>query len=93
MVNFMGIPENEIYQMLFETNKALIMDHYRNTNNDMEAVNCLIVEFYNLYFNDDYTFRGARRLDFCVGMREDVSEIRTYRIIWITMIAMFINAI
>jgi len=72
MVNFMGIPENEIYQMLFEVNKDLILDHYRNTNNDMEAANCLIDQFYNLYFNNDYTFRGARRLYSNVGMRKDV---------------------
>ncbi len=69
MANFMGISENEIYQMLFEANKVLIMDHYRNTNSDMEVANCLIDQFYNLYFNDYYAFRGARRLDFCVGMR------------------------
>ena len=72
MVNFMNIPENEIYQMLFEANKDLIMDHYRHTNNDMEAANCLIDQFYNLYFNDDYAFKGARHYDSNVGMRRDV---------------------
>ncbi len=72
MVNFMDIPENEIYQMLFEVNKDLIMDHYWNTNNDMEAANCLIDQFYNLYFNDDYAFKGARHYDSNVGMRRDV---------------------
>jgi len=68
----MDIPENEIYQMLFEVNKDLIMDHYRNTNNDMKAANCLIEQFYNLYFNDDYAFKGARHYDSNVGMRRDV---------------------
>jgi hypothetical protein len=48
------------------------MGHYRNTNNDIETANCLIDQFYNLYFNDDYTFRGARRYGSNIGMRKDV---------------------
>jgi anaerobic magnesium-protoporphyrin IX monomethyl ester cyclase len=60
MVNFMDIPENEIYQMLFEVNKDLILDHYEHTTKDMFKANQLIDKFYNLYFNSEYTFSGPR---------------------------------
>lgn len=70
MVNFMGIPEKDIYEMLFDVNKDLILDHYKHTNNDMEGANTLIEQFYNLYFEGETTFRGARRLESNEGMRK-----------------------
>jgi anaerobic magnesium-protoporphyrin IX monomethyl ester cyclase len=60
MINFMGIPEQDIYQLLFEVNKDLILDYYKHTNNDMEQANWLIEQFYNLYFKKDSSFSGPR---------------------------------
>ncbi len=62
MVNFMGIPEKDIYEMLFEVNKDLINWHYKNTNQDFSAANNLIDNFKKLYFESDYSFRGSRNL-------------------------------
>lgn len=70
MVNFIDIPEKDIYRMLFEVNKDLILDHYKHTNNDMEAANHLIEKFYNLYFKEDTDFNGPRSLCNNVGLRE-----------------------
>jgi hypothetical protein len=49
--------------MLFEVNRDLILDHYRHTNNDMEAAHHLIETFYNLYFRGDTDFSGPRHAD------------------------------
>lgn len=59
-VNFTDIPENEFYKLLFEANKALIMDHFEHTTNDMKEAKRLIDAFYDLYFHKKYDFRGAR---------------------------------
>ncbi len=60
MVNFMGIPEAEIYQMLFEVNRELITDHYQHTNGDMTEATGVIDKFYNLYFKGEVNFSGPR---------------------------------
>ncbi len=70
VVNFMGMPEKDIYQALYEVNKDLILDHFQHTNNDMDTANELIEGFYNLYFKNEFAFRGARRLNTNEGMRE-----------------------
>jgi radical SAM superfamily enzyme YgiQ (UPF0313 family) len=70
MVNFMNIPEKDIYQMLFEVNRDLILDHYKHTNGDMEAANRLIKQFYSLYFKEDLNFRGPRFMNSTAGLRE-----------------------
>ena len=59
-VNFTDIPDDQFYQILFETNKDLIMDHFSHTTKDLNAANQLIDSFYNLYFKGTTTFRGAR---------------------------------
>jgi len=61
VVNFTGIPDEEVYKLLFEVNKDLILDHFRIVNGDMEAANQLIEGFYNLYFKGNTKFRGARK--------------------------------
>jgi len=60
MVNFMGIPEEEVYEMLIDVNTDLIMDHFNNTSNDMDTANRLIRELTNLYKNEDYIYTGPR---------------------------------
>ena len=60
MVNFTDIPIKRYYELLFEANKELILDHYANTSNDMKSANDLIKQFENLYFNGNIEFRGAR---------------------------------
>ncbi len=60
MVNFTNIPIKRYYELLFEANKELILDHYSNTSNDIKSANDLIKQFENLYFNGSIEFRGAR---------------------------------
>ena len=62
-VNFTRYSEEEYYRMLFEANKDLILHHFKNTTGDMEAAQELIDSFRRLYFEGDYTFRGARKYD------------------------------
>ena len=60
IVNFTNIPDKIFYEILFEANKGLILDHYQNTSQDMDEANAIIQQFYRLYFESDYKFRGAR---------------------------------
>jgi anaerobic magnesium-protoporphyrin IX monomethyl ester cyclase len=60
IINFMGIPENEIYHMLFEVNRDLIFDHFQHTNGTTEDANRLADNFYRLYFEDNAQFSGPR---------------------------------
>jgi len=60
MINFLNIPEKDIYQMLFEVNRDLTLDHYHHTNGDMEDANRLIEKFSNLYFKGELNFDGPR---------------------------------
>jgi hypothetical protein len=71
MVNFVGIPEEEIYKTLYEVNKDLILDHFQHTNGDMRMAEELISRFYNLYFNGATEFRGPRRLTSNNHLRAD----------------------
>jgi anaerobic magnesium-protoporphyrin IX monomethyl ester cyclase len=59
-VNFTQIPDDKFYQILFEVNKDLILDHFSHTNKDWNAANKLIESFSDLYFKGITTFRGAR---------------------------------
>lgn len=71
MVNFVGIPEEDIYKSLYEVNKDLIFDHFRHTTNDMEAAEELVQRFYDLYFQGGTEFRGPRRLNANKHLRSD----------------------
>lgn len=62
LVNFTGIPEQEIYETLFEVNKDLLFDHFSHTSGDMAAAEDMVQRFYNLYFGGDTEFRGPRHL-------------------------------
>ena len=71
MVNFVGIPMDEIYKTLFEVNKDLILDHFQHTSGDMAMADDLIARFYDLYFNGGTEFRGPRRLNSNRHVRAD----------------------
>lgn len=60
MVNFTDIPEDKYYQLLFEANKELILEHYAHTTGDMNQAQSIINDFYDLYFLGKTKFRGAR---------------------------------
>jgi anaerobic magnesium-protoporphyrin IX monomethyl ester cyclase len=64
-VNFTEIPDDQFYQILFEENKDLIMDHFSHTTKDWNAANQLIDSFSNLYFKGRTKFRGARHYKKC----------------------------
>jgi radical SAM superfamily enzyme YgiQ (UPF0313 family) len=59
-VNFTNIPTDKCYNLLFEANKELIIDHYMHTTKDMSVAQNLINDFHDLYFNGNFKFRGAR---------------------------------
>ena len=59
-VDFMDIPDAEVYRLLFDVNKELIIDHYENTSKDMDEANSIIESFRQLYFEKNYSFRGSR---------------------------------
>jgi len=59
-VNFTDIPEKEFYELLFEANKELIIDHFEHTTKDMNEANQLVQGFHDLYFKNKVDFTGAR---------------------------------
>jgi radical SAM superfamily enzyme YgiQ (UPF0313 family) len=59
-VNFLDMPEERFYKLLFEANKELIIDHFNKTNGNLDDAEKIIQSFYNLYFKGDVSFRGAR---------------------------------
>lgn len=60
-VNFTDMTNEEMYKLLYEANKNLILDHFNHISKNMEAANELIYSFYELYFEGKTKFRGARR--------------------------------
>jgi anaerobic magnesium-protoporphyrin IX monomethyl ester cyclase len=62
MVNFIGVPEQDIYETLYEVNRDLVYDHFRHTSGDMNAAEALAQRFYDLYFNGVTGFSGPRTL-------------------------------
>lgn len=60
LYNYMDMPLDECYHALFEVNRDLIIDHYKNTNNDMVKANQLIEDLRKLYFENKYDFYGVR---------------------------------
>jgi radical SAM superfamily enzyme YgiQ (UPF0313 family) len=53
-VNFTDIPNDEFVRLMFAANKEIIGDYYEYLKQQM------IDSFTNVYFGDDYSFRGAR---------------------------------
>lgn len=62
-VNFLKIPDKEAYKLLFDANSELIHDHQQHANTPVVEVEQLIESFRQLYFNHDYSFKGARHYD------------------------------
>lgn len=60
-VNFTDIPKNRFYELLFEANKELILDHYSHTNDNMEEAHGLIRQLQELYSGKNIRFRGVRK--------------------------------
>jgi radical SAM superfamily enzyme YgiQ (UPF0313 family) len=73
MVNFVGVPKEDIYKTLFEVNRDLIIDHFTNTSGDMSEAEDLIGRFRDLYFNGATEFRGPRKLSENKHVRADSS--------------------
>jgi len=60
-LNFTDIPLEKCYQLLFEANKELILDHFLRTSGDLIQAEAVISDFQDLYFGGNTKFRGARR--------------------------------
>ena len=60
MVNFMGMPEDKIYELLIEVNTDLILDHFNHTSGNMKMAYHMIDELTKLYSNEAYTYTGPR---------------------------------
>ena len=60
-VNFTAMSTEKMYELLFEANKELILDHYKHIKSDDGEVGKMINSFYGLYFKGLTNFRGARR--------------------------------
>lgn len=61
LVNFTDIPVKNFYELLFEANKELIIDHCQHTNGNMEECDDLIKQFKDLYEGKNDKFRGVRK--------------------------------
>lgn len=53
-VNFTGLSDDKIYQLLYEANKQLVSAFYNKKSEDLDKA------FSKLYLEKDYSFRGAR---------------------------------
>lgn len=62
-VNYTSIPTEECHKMLFAANTELILDHFLKTNGNIKNAKKLIDDYYQLYFQHNYKFRGARHYD------------------------------
>jgi radical SAM superfamily enzyme YgiQ (UPF0313 family) len=67
VVNFTDIPLKRFYELLFEANKELILDHYKQTKGDMEEACDAVRQFHDLYSGKSSSFRGLRKY---VNIRE-----------------------
>ena len=59
-VNFTDIPNERFYELLLHANSLLILDHFRNTSNNMQEAFNLTEKFRKLYAGKITYFRGAR---------------------------------
>ncbi len=63
LVNVMDMSDEEAYDALHAANKELILDHYRNTEGDMEEAERYIEALKDLYKGKSLKFRGTRHYD------------------------------
>ena len=59
-VNYTDMSTEECLRLLFAANTELILNHFLKTNGDMRQAKDLIDDFYGLYFEKGFKFRGAR---------------------------------
>lgn len=59
-VNFTEIEMQEMYELLFDANRCLILDFFGNKNLPSTDLENTINKFKKLYFEGDTAFRGAR---------------------------------
>lgn len=55
-VNFTNLSDNEFHKLLFETNREIINKYYGH------IIDETIKQFYDVYFKEDVSFRGARHI-------------------------------
>jgi radical SAM superfamily enzyme YgiQ (UPF0313 family) len=55
-VNFTDIPDEEFHRLMYEANKEIIEDYYEYIKDTT------IKTFYDVYFNKNFQFRGARHV-------------------------------
>jgi anaerobic magnesium-protoporphyrin IX monomethyl ester cyclase len=60
MFDYCGIPDDVFYSELLRANTELVLDHYKHTNNDMEAAWKIINGYKDLYEGRTIEFYGAR---------------------------------
>ncbi len=60
-VNFTGIPDEKVYEALYEVNRDLIYDHFKHTSGDLEEAEHISESFRLLYTGKLDKFRGARK--------------------------------
>jgi len=62
-VNYTYMSNYEMYNELFMANADLLIDHCRHTGIPSEVCHSYINTFYDLYFKDNYSFRGLRHYE------------------------------
>ena len=62
-VNYMSMPDNKAYKLLFEANSELIHDYQQHTDMSFAEAVDLIESFRRLYFEGDTSFKGARHYE------------------------------
>jgi anaerobic magnesium-protoporphyrin IX monomethyl ester cyclase len=62
-VNFTNLSHDKFYDLLYNANKELILDHYKERDEERNKAHQMIDNFYNLYFKGFTKFRGARHFD------------------------------
>ena len=58
--NFTDLDLKDMYNALYKANKELIYHHYKHTTGNMKEAEYMAKQFYRLYFEKDYEFRGIR---------------------------------
>ena len=59
-VNFTEFSDRECYDLLYNANRELILDHQKNSDMAFTEAIDIINNFKSLYYNQNYKFRGAR---------------------------------
>jgi len=62
-VNFTYMNVKDMYDALYKTNRELIFHHYKNTTGDMKEAEYMAHQFYRVYYEKFYKFRGARHYE------------------------------